>query len=140
MTQRTRRARDAESSDPVSPESLAIARLAPRGSEADETRKTTPSRAAVARVRVELYRPALDVDDDAMHYRLKMALLKGLRRRFRYSLIDVDDSGTPLPGEQSFTAAIEPDDPAALQAAEAVVSRVLRWGRWRKEQAGRAMT
>ncbi|NGP54338.1 hypothetical protein [Thioalkalivibrio sp. XN8] len=137
MPQRTRRAGDAKSSDPVSPESLAIARLAVRGSEVEDTRKTTPSRAAVARVRVELYRPDLDVDDDAMHYRLKMALLKGLRRRFRYSLIDVDDSETRLAGEQGFTVAIEPDDAAAVGAAEAVVSRVLRWGRWRKEQAGR---
>lgn len=139
MTERSRKAKGAESCDPVPPDSLAIARLAQRGNEPDETRKTTPSRAAVARVRVELCRPNLEIDDDAMHYRLKMSLLKGLRRRFRYSLIDIDDCAGLLPGKAGFTVTIEPPSAEAGGAAEAVVSRVLRWGRWRKEQPGKAM-
>lgn len=99
-------------------------------------RKTTPSRAAVARVRVELYRPGLEVDNDAMLYRLKMALLKGLRRRFRYSLIDIDDAAPSSTKSPGFTVEVEPSSDEAAQAAESVVNRVLRWRRWRKEPAG----
>lgn len=101
-------------------------------------RKTTPSRAAVARVRVELCRANLEVDNDAMHYRLKMALLKGLRRRFRYSLIDIDDAAAPSATSPGFTVEVEPPGDEAALAAESVVNRVLRWRRWRKEPAGTA--
>lgn len=138
MTARAKGGKGAPAGDPVSPGSLAIAQLAARGSDSDEGRKTTPSRAAVARVRVELCRANLEVDNDAMHYRLKMALLKGLRRRFRYSLIDVDDIAAPPAEPRGFTVEVEPPGAEAAQAAEAVVNRVLRWRRWRKEPAGTA--
>jgi hypothetical protein len=119
----------------VTPEALAIAGLASRGGDSDKPRKTPATRAAVSSIRVQLHRPDLDVDDEAMHFRLKMALLKGLRRRFRYSLIDIDDAGEPLPAGQPFSVEIESDDETAAQQARAVVTRVLRWRSWREEPA-----
>ncbi|MGD9388066.1 MAG: hypothetical protein PVI87_07545 [Gammaproteobacteria bacterium] len=131
MTQKARRGRMAEPKGPVSPEALAIARLASRGGESEKARQSPTTRAAVGSIRVQLYRPLLEVDDEAMHFRLKMALLKGLRRRFRYSLIDIDDADRALPSQQPFTIEVESDDDAAAGQARAVVERVLRWRRWR---------
>lgn len=138
MTERAKGGKGAPPRDPAPPDALAIAQLAARGSDGEDVRKTTPSRAAVARVRVELCRPNLEVDNDAMHYRLKMALLKGLRRRFRYSLIDIDDALAPPADSRGFTLEVEPHSAEAAQAAASVVNRVLRWRRWRKEPAGTA--
>jgi hypothetical protein len=116
---------------PIAPEQLKIARLASRLGEAESGERAAAGRAGIVRVSVQLHRAQLPVDDDPMHFRLKMALLRGLRRRFRYSLIEVDDV---LPGaaqDQPFLIEVEP--PAAFHAEQAlaVVSRVLRRRHWR---------
>jgi hypothetical protein len=117
--------------DPVAPDQLEIAKLTRRRPSAAAHAGGQESRAAVQRVSVWLDRTRLDVSDDPMMFRLKMALVQGLRRRFRYSIIEVDDV---VPGERgAWTMRVETDPPAAETEAQAaaVVERVLRWRRWR---------
>ena len=116
--------------DPVAPDQLEIAKLARRSPPAPGHAGSQDSRAAVLRVSVWIRRARLDVTDDPMMFRLKMALIQGLRRRFRYSIIEVDDMG---PAEDCAGAMrVETDPPGADTEARAaaVVERVLRWRRW----------
>lgn len=120
--------------DPIAPEQLKIARLASRMGEGESGTRAAAGRAGVARVAVQLNRAQLPVDDDPMHFRLKMALLRGLRRRFRYSLIEVDDA---LPGagqDEPFLVEIEPAAALPAEQARAIVARVLRRRKWREAQ------
>lgn len=117
--------------DPVAPDQLEIARLARRSRPAADHAGPQESRAAVARVSVWLDRARLDITDDPMMFRLKMALIQGLRRRFRYSIIEVDDIA---PGERcdgEMRVETDPPDDETTARACAVVERVLRWKRWR---------
>lgn len=116
---------------PIAPENLEIGRLASRLKEADLPPQPVPVKAGVARVSVQLFRANIDVDDDAMHFRLKMALLRGLRRRFRYSVIDVDDAPVGAESNGAFVVDVDPAQTATLQRASSIVARVLRWRRWR---------
>lgn len=125
---------DAKRAAPVQPEDLEIARLARRPpgiAESDGKANDAPA----SRVIVGLQRRALDVNDDAMYFRLKMALVRGLRRPFRRALIEVDGLDGPARTEASFIVVVEPDDPAMQARAEAVVARVIRWRRWRPSVA-----
>jgi hypothetical protein len=121
--------------EPIAPEELEIARLAPRMREVDEAPATPAARGRIARVSVQLRRARVGVDDDAMHFRLKMALLRGLRRRFRYSLLEVDDAAPGNDGDKPFVVVVEPAEPEAVEQARGVVARVLRGRRWREGAA-----
>jgi len=133
MTRRAQtRPRDAEGRlDPIAPEQLKIARLASRSGAGEGGTRATAGRASVARVAVQLNRAQLQVDDDPMHFRLKMALLRGLRRRFRYSLIEVDDVAPGVGQAQPFLVEVEPAAALPAEQARAVVARVLRRRKWR---------
>lgn len=120
---------DANRSAPVQPEDLEIARLARRHPGTVES-DGKASDAPAGRVTVGLQRHALDINDDAMYFRLKMALVRALRRPFRRALIEVDDLDAPARAEASFLVAVEPADSAMQARAEAVVARVIRWRRW----------
>ena len=122
--------------EPIAPEELEIARLAPRMREVEDAPAKPAARGRIARVSVNLWRARIGVEDDAMLFRLKMALLRGLRRRFRYSLLEVDDAPPGSADDQPFIVAIEPPDPVALKQAQGVVARVLRGRRWRDPATG----
>ena len=117
--------------EPVAPDQLEIARLARRARPSGSEDQPQESRAAVVRVGVWLDRARLGISDDPMMFRLKMALIQGLRRRFRYSIIDIDDIELEREHEGATHVEIEPHAPDALKRAIAVVERVLRWERWR---------
>ncbi|NHA14712.1 hypothetical protein [Thioalkalivibrio sp. XN279] len=116
---------------PIAPEKLKIARLASRLGDGESAERAAASRAGVARVAVQLNRAQLPVDDDPMHFRLKMALLRGLRRRFRYSLIEVDDAPPGVGQSEPFLVEVEPAAALPVEQARAVVARVLRRRKWR---------
>lgn len=124
-----------EALDPIAPEELKIARLASRLGEGEGGARATAGRAGVARVAVQLNRGQLPVDDDPMHFRLKMALLRGLRRRFRYSLIEVDDVPPGAGQAEPFLVEIEPAAAVPAEQARAIVARVLRRRKWRDAPA-----
>jgi hypothetical protein len=117
--------------DPIAPEQLKIARLASRLGEGESGARAAAGRAGVVRVAVQLHRGQLPVDDDPMHFRLKMALLRGLRRRFRYSLIEVDDAPPAAGQDQPFRVEVEPVAALPAEQARAIVARVLRRRKWR---------
>jgi hypothetical protein len=117
--------------EPVAPDQLEIAKLARRARPSGSDDPAQESRAAVVRVGVWLDRTRLGIKDDPMMFRLKMALIQGLRRRFRYSIIDVDDIELGQEHGGATHVEIEPHAPDALKRAVAVVERVLRWERWR---------
>ena len=119
--------------DPIAPEQLKIARLASRLGEGESGGRTAAGRAGVARVTVQLDRAQLQVDDDPMHFRLKMALLRGLRRRFRYSLIEVDDAPPGVGQAEAFLVEVEPAAALPAEQARAIVARVLRRRKWREQ-------
>ena len=133
MTRRAQtRLRDAEGRlDPIAPGQLKIARLVPRLGAGEGGTRAAAGRASVARVAVQLNRAQLQVDDDPMHFRLKMALLRSLRRRFRYSMIEVDDVAPGVDQAQPFLVEVEPDAALPAEQACAVVARVLRRRKWR---------
>jgi hypothetical protein len=120
---------------PIAPEQLKIARLASRLGEVESGERAAAGRAGVVRIGVLLNRAQLPVDDDPMHFRLKMALLRGLRRRFRYSLIEVDDVPPGVGRDQPFLVDVEPPEACHAEQALAVVSRVLRRRKWRETPA-----
>jgi hypothetical protein len=117
--------------DPVAPGQLEIAKLAHRAPpEASSQAGAQESRAAVVRVSVWLDRARLDVADDPMMFRLKMALIQGLRRRFRYSVIEIDDVAPGEHCEGGMRVETDPPGTDTEARAAAVVRRVLRWRRW----------
>lgn len=133
MTRRAQtRLTDADDAlDPIAPDQLKIARLAARMGEGEGGARAAAGRAGVARVGVQLNRAQLPVDDDPMHFRLKMALLRGLRRRFRYSLIEVDDAPVGAGQAEPFLVEVEPAAALPAEQARAIVARVLRRRKWR---------
>lgn len=135
MTRRaqTRRTDVDAALDPIAPERLKIARLASRLGEGESGARPAAGRASVARVAVLLNRAQLPVDNDPMHFRLKMALLRGLRRRFRYSLIEVDDASPGAGEAEPFRVEIEPAAALPAEQARVIVARVLRRRKWRDE-------
>lgn len=116
---------------PISPGDLKIARLARRGAATVSESEAKPAENTPASVSVWLHRANVDVDDDAMHFRLKMAVIHALRRRFKRARLDVDDATTAPSGPQAFVLSVEPANDSTQERARAVVARVLRWRRWR---------
>ncbi len=119
------------SRDPTSalvPGELEIARLARRKKSVGE-KAPEPGKTDATRVIVGLRRCTLGVEDHAMYFRLKIALVRTLRRSFRRAIIEVDDLDEAKSG-QAFRVVLAPAN-AALQAkTEATVARVIRRRRW----------
>lgn len=115
---------------PIMPADLKIASLSRRKAASPEA-DSKQLENVTAMVSVKLYRSNVDVDDDAMHFRLKMAIVHALRRRFKRAQLDVDDAATPADGPQAFIVRVDPANDATQDRARAVVTRVLRWRRWR---------
>lgn len=120
----------AERLAPLEPEELEIARLARRKTTAVEGDAPAEDNDSGIRLAVRLRRREVGVDDDATYFRLKMALVRGLRRRFKRAQIEVDEADDPPAGKESFNVRVEPPDAAMLEQADAIVARVLRWRRW----------
>jgi hypothetical protein len=114
----------------IGPEDLDISRLS-RRSPAGEEAGVRPRNSAARRLAVELHRANLVMVDDAMCFRLKMALLRALRRCSKSMLIEVDDSEGPPPDEASFSIRLDPPEAGFESQLEAVISRVVRSRRWR---------
>jgi len=116
--------------EPLGPDELEIARLARRPASALEAGPAVADNGGGMRLIVGLRRREVGVDDDATYFRLKMALVRGLRRRFKRAQIEVDEADDQPAAEKSFNVRIEPPDGAMLEQASVIVARVLRWRRW----------
>jgi len=110
------------------PEELGIACLARRTKSIAES-APEPGKTSAMRVIVGLRRCTLDVDDHAMYFRLKMALVRTIRRSFRRAIIEVDDLDEPT-SAKAFEVILEPADAALQKKADTMVARVIRWRRW----------
>lgn len=116
--------------EPLGPDELEIARLARRTASASDAGPMVADNGGGIRLIVGLRRREVGVDDDATYFRLKMALVRGLRRRFKRAQIEVDEADDKPAAEKSFNVRAEPADAAMLEQANVIVARVLRWRRW----------
>jgi hypothetical protein len=115
---------------PLGPDELEIARLARRKASPVEGDTVAEDNGGGVRLIVGLRRRAVGVDDDATYFRLKMALVRGLRRRFKRAQIEVDEADGLADAKESFNVLAEPPDAAMLEQDNVIVARVLRWRRW----------
>lgn len=120
----------AEHLAPLGPDELEIARLGRRKASPVEGDHVAEDSGGGVRLIVGLRRRGVDVDEDATYFRLKMALVRGLRRRFKRAQIEVDEADGLAEGNESFNVLAEPPDAATLEQANVIVARVLRWRRW----------
>jgi hypothetical protein len=116
---------------PLAPDKLEIARLARRQAPQPEP-TDKPEGPGVNRVVVGLNRERIKVADSA-HFRLKMALVKTLRRRFKRASIEIDDVEPGQMGEALFEVELEPDNSALRERTNASVARALRSKRWQHD-------
>ena len=116
--------------EPLERDELEIARLARRTASALEGGPAAADNGGGLRLIVGLRRREVGIADDATYFRLKMALVRGLRRRFKRAQIEVDEADGQPAAEQSFDVRAEPPDAVTLEQANVIVARVLRWRRW----------
>jgi hypothetical protein len=111
---------------PVSPERLAIARLARRPGRSDS--ESTLSKSGQTCIQVALYRDALGQFELHASFRLKLHVLRALKRSHKRALIEVDDIERPAGSVGDFEVRAEPADAKQLARLKRVVARALLGG------------
>lgn len=117
---------DQDAFTPVSPEHLAIARLARRPGRSDS--ESTPTKSGQAFIQVALYRDTLWQYQLHASFRLKLHLVRALKRSHKRALIEVDDIERPAGSVGDFEVRAEPADAKQLARLKRVVSRALLRG------------
>jgi hypothetical protein len=107
----------------LSPECLAIARLARRPSRSDNA--STPTRSGQTSIQVALYRDALGQHKLDACLRLKLQVLRALRRAHKRALTEVDDIERPAGIAGEFEIRAEPVDAKQLARLKRTVTRAL---------------
>ena len=113
---------------PIAPDQLEIARIARRQAPQSEPADRAEI-SGVHRVVVGLNRERIKIEASA-RFRLKMALVKTLRRRFKRASIEIDDVEPGKLGDALFEVRLEPDNPVLRERTNASVARAVRSKRW----------